>query len=252
MCDNEALCQPSAEARLPVAKEMVPGAVIDYILRSGTEREAKVELLQSWEDGVLLGGVLDDIECGDLIQATETSGSYSFWHPNGMGSDFRRADTVEMNSESFAEKLWKRMQKFVPKFVKIEVDGRMHERGTEGLWKACSVNATLLFARYREGGHFSPHTDGYTIVDFNTRSLYSVLLYLNNCDEGGRTRFMKREARTIDEAGASVHNSHEQENGQFIKDCEGRFRWPEEEVVAVASVEKGTACVFKQDVPHEG
>ena len=29
----------------------------------------------------------------------------------------------------------------------------------------------MLFARYAHGGHFSPHTDGYSIVDFNYRSM---------------------------------------------------------------------------------
>ena len=57
--------------------------------------------------------------------------------------------------------------------------------GFEGTWKAVGVNEHLLFARYTDGGHFSPHTDGYTIVDFNKRSLYTLLLYLNDCQEGG-------------------------------------------------------------------
>lgn len=57
--------------------------------------------------------------------------------------------------------------------------------GFEGTWRACGVNEHLLFARYGPGGHFSPHTDGYTIVDFNCRSLFTVLVYLNDCGGGG-------------------------------------------------------------------
>lgn len=45
--------------------------------------------------------------------------------------------------------------------------------------------------RYKPGGHFSPHTDGYTIWDFNRRSFYSCLLYLNTCGGGGATRMLK-------------------------------------------------------------
>ena len=38
--------------------------------------------------------------------------------------------------------------------------------------------------------HFSPHTDGYQVVDFNYRSMHTLLIYLNTCDDGGGgTRF---------------------------------------------------------------
>lgn len=58
--------------------------------------------------------------------------------------------------------------------------------GFEGTWTAVGVNGHLLFARYDHGGHFSPHTDGYTIVNFNKRSLYTLIIYLNDCDVGGK------------------------------------------------------------------
>ena len=59
--------------------------------------------------------------------------------------------------------------------------------GTRGTWKACGVNDHLLFNKYEPGGHFSPHTDGASIVDMNRRSLYSMLVYLNRCPDGGGT-----------------------------------------------------------------
>ena len=43
------------------------------------------------------------------------------------------------------------------------------------------LNPTLLFGRYKSGGHFAPHTDGNTIIDFNHRSLRSVIIYLSDC-----------------------------------------------------------------------
>ena len=71
---------------------------------------------------------------------------------------------------------------------------------------AVGLNPNMLFNRYHPSGHFSPHTDGYTIVDFNTRSMYSALFYLNDCPkvaelvkslvsslstQGGATRMME-------------------------------------------------------------
>lgn len=49
----------------------------------------------------------------------------------------------------------------------------------EGTWSAYGINHELMFGRYGPGGHFAPHTDGYTVRDFNHRSLYSVIIYLN-------------------------------------------------------------------------
>lgn len=71
-----------------------------------------------------------------------------------------------------------------------------------GTWRAQGIYEHLLFARYDEQGHFSPHTgqqrlllstlwlteaDGYTILDFNRRSYYTVIVYLNDCADGGTT-----------------------------------------------------------------
>lgn len=76
----------------------------------------------------------------------------------------------------------------------------------EGIWTPVALNPVLLFARYQHGGHFAPHTDGSTIVNFNHRSLSSVIIYLNDA-EGGETR-MLQESQTQD----------------LTQDAEGRFR----------------------------
>jgi hypothetical protein len=99
------------------------------------------------------------------------------------------------------------------------------------------VNDRLLFARYGESGHFSPHTDGYTIIDFNKRSLYSFLIYLNDCGDGGATRLF-------------LHD--EQRSQTYSKDDHGRFCWPDSRCVGQAPVRTGSALLFYQDIPHEG
>ena len=77
-----------------------------------------------------------------------------------------------------------------------------------------------------------------TIVDFNARSFCSVLVYLSDAG-GGRTRFMG-----VPREGSAAT--------KFISDEAGRFRFPEREIVGVADAVRGSACVFMQDVPHEG
>ena len=41
------------------------------------------------------------------------------------------------------------------------------------------------------GGHFAPHTDGRVETHMDYQSLYTVILYLNDCKEGGATSLMK-------------------------------------------------------------
>ena len=122
--------------------------------------------------------------------------------------------------------------------VTIARDDRLWEAGLEGEWEACGVNEQLLFNRYAPGGHFSPHTDGATVVDLNRRSLYSMLLFLNRCDAGGAT------ALFAPPEGTSL--------GRFEVDAARRYRWPDAWRADCAPAEAGTALVFSQDTPHEG
>ena len=142
-----------------------------------------------------------------------------------------------MLDEALAEKVWQRVKSFFTETVTITEDQDRYERGLAGTWRAVGVNPRLLFARYGEGGHFSPHTDGYTIVDYNKRSLYSFLLYLNLCEQGGATRMF----------------AHDHCRSQkFVVDEGGRYRWPEALFLDQAKVIPGEALAFYQDVPHEG
>lgn len=47
-------------------------------------------------------------------------------------------------------------------------------------------------------GHFSAHTDGFNIETFDRRSLYSIVLYLNDVESGGggETTFYSEECKT--------------------------------------------------------
>ena len=233
---------PALSLVAPRAKAAAPSSLVSGIVGGG-DCAVAASILRSWPDGVVLADVLSADECDSLVAATEASHLYSFWHPDGStdsNSSFRRADTIEVVSDELADALWSRIRGCagVPATVDVTEDGRLHERGCEGVWDAVGINPTLLFVRYREGDHFSPHTDGSTIVDFNARSFCSVLVYLSDAG-GGRTRFMG-----VPREGSAAT--------KFISDEAGRFRFPEREIVGVADAVRGSACVFMQDVPHEG
>jgi len=108
------------------------------------------------------------------------------------------------------------------------------ERDIEGHWVPVGLNPVKLFARYESGGHFAPHTDGSTIESFNHRSLWSVIIYLNDCD-GGETRMLREEALT-----------------QLALDADGRYRGSPAFAVTSVAPRAGRVLVFHQSLAHEG
>ena len=237
--------RPSLQSVRPVAKSSAGGAALGRALAelaagrgsppAGPPGRRGLEPLPE-VDAFVLEGVLSRAQCAALVGATEASG-YSFWNPDAA-ADYRNAHTVEAHSPDLAAYVWGRIRDQVVPLVEFTTGQGRWERGTEGQWRACGVNEHMLFARYREGGHFSPHTDGYTVIDFNRRSLYTLLIYLNDCPSGGRTRLF--------------HVPGEEETVEFHVDASGRFRWPEGRVTCSAPVAAGSCLVFFQDIPHEG
>lgn len=192
-------------------------------------------------DAFVLENVASETECCSLIKAVEDMG-FSFWNPASDRKDYRNADTVEVTNQVLADRLWGRIKHLCVPSVTISLGQGRWSKELEGTWEAIGVNPNMLFNRYGPGGHFSPHTDGYTIIDYNVRSMYSCLLYLNNCPEGGATRMME-------ESGDAL-TDHSQE--RFLLDEEGRHRFEDHRVRASVSPEPGKLLLFFQDTLHEG
>lgn len=54
------------------------------------------------------------------------------------------------------------------------------------------LNVVKVFrlARYKEGGHFAPHNDGFFVRSATERSLQTFMVYLNGDFLGGSTNFI--------------------------------------------------------------
>jgi len=229
---HEELVSVDMEAIRPVEKRQAKRSqLLDECLAGDDGCRATVRHLAKPLDAFIVSDLLSREESEVLMECARDAG-YSFWNPTVVRAEFRNSDTVEITSESVAEELWRRVQPFVVPRVTVERDGRLWEAGVEGEWEAYGINPHLLFNHYSPGGHFSPHTDGATIVDLNHRSLYSMLVYLNHCPEGGGT------ALFAPPEGTSLC--------MFVVDGERRYRWPEEWKADVAPVEPCTALVFSQ------
>jgi len=176
-------------------------------------------------------------ECQYLIDSAEKAGM-DFWDPSSVSTHpFRRAYTLESNHQPLADLIWERVKDLVvPKVHISESDEHRHEIDIVGDWVPCGINPKILFSRYRDGGHFAPHTDGCTIVDLNQRSLFSCVIYLNSCQVGGQTKL-------YDSAQADC---------KLQPDAEGRLTGQPELVLHSVDPERGRMLVFYHTQIHEG
>ncbi|GBG32316.1 Hypothetical Protein FCC1311_085412 [Hondaea fermentalgiana] len=188
-------------------------------------------------DCVVLDDVLSAEECAYLVSQTEKM-KYSFWDAREeRKTEFRNADTIETHQPEIAALLWNRIKDKLPDPVEITDDDESPrwQRDLEGTWDPYGTNEHLLFARYRQGGHFAPHTDGYNIVSCDERSMYSIVLFLNDCQEGGGTRFYADEQRD-----------------QLVKDEAGRYTGRPDLVRFTAAPKAGRMVIFFHNIMHEG
>lgn len=228
---------PPARAHVVIDKHTHVGDVL--FRRFQAVRESEVDtakrVLADALPAFVVDHVLSQMECDTLIQGIHKENmEYEFWNPDEPNKkDLRNVCTVEVQEEKLAGVLWDRLKDHVVTKVVIEEDDDRFESGMQGTWEAYGINPVLLFANYGPGNHFSPHSDGNNVVDFNHRSLFSVLVYLNTCEEGGGTLIFK-------------------EKHDFIMDDHGRARYPPEAMTDKALAKCGSVLAFSQELMHEG
>ncbi|RNF17028.1 uncharacterized protein Tco025E_04960 [Trypanosoma conorhini] len=204
-------------------------------------------------DVVVVENFLSSAECDELVAACEKVG-YTFWRQKDANAicdegkcggekearAFRVVDTIEATFPQLSQALSERIQKVVhlePKTFDSSATGSadMFSRDLEGTWVPLTLSSNLLLGRYGPGGHFSPHLDGSTVVDLNTRSLYTLLIYLNTCERGGETVMFTGEQADLLELDAKT----------------GKYTGKEVNRVGAVCPKKGSAVFFFCDVLHE-
>lgn len=195
----------------------------------------------------VIDGVLTLDECAALRQQVDSHPELSFWcqgkEADAETMSFRNVKTIEVYSHNLAQLLWRRIENEVGETLNENIFDESaddYEREIEGLWVPSGLNPDSLFARYPSHGSFAPHTDGRAIVDFNNRSHYSVIVYLNDVPlaQGGGTRFYKREAISHLKKGVTGDNEV----------------WTADDDLKVGEVEAvaGRMLIFYQHLVHEG
>ncbi|CAJ1021006.1 putative Phytanoyl-CoA dioxygenase (PhyH)/2OG-Fe(II) oxygenase superfamily [Leishmania utingensis] len=228
--------------------------IIDHVLDHVTEFPTPrvVPMGDGKVDCIVLENVLTHEECDQLIEACETVG-YTFWlqknHHNANGEAacdsaskaVRVVDTIEANFPNLSAKLYERISRVVSLESKCFSENmpnaeELFERDLAGTWVPHALSENLLFGRYRPGGHFMPHADGSTIVDLNTRSLYTLLIYLNDCSHGGETFVFSGEQCSV----------------MYLDEEENRYRGNTARRVGAVHPKKGSAALFYCNLLHEG
>jgi hypothetical protein len=264
-CESEVPSLSVVVPRQKVALNESECAVFEGCLSSNPEEIASsLQIFSPLPRAYVIDGVLTKAECDSLIQEIDSNSALSFWcagnENNPDTKSFRNVKTIEIYSDCFAEMLWQRIRYIIEEKLDINLDDEEDEefeRELKGKWIPCGTNPDSLFARYPSYGSFAPHTDGRAIVDFNKRSHYSIILYLNSVPikHGAGTRFYHSTVLnnlTKQEVYDNVNNNSNDIN--IAEEDSYGMIWTGEEAYHIGEVEAvaGRMLIFHQSLVHEG
>lgn len=152
---------------------------IDPAPESGLQSLVRREAVGQRDDILLLRDFLSREECLEFIEASERRGyeEAAVSTPAGqvVVKDVRNNDRILWDDPGLAAEWWSRCRPFVP--------------AQFGRWRALGLNERFRFYRYRAGQTFRKHRDGSFRREKGEESWMTLMVYLNDGYEGGRTRF---------------------------------------------------------------
>eukprot|EP00026_Physarum_polycephalum_P003113 Phypoly_transcript_03122.p1 GENE.Phypoly_transcript_03122~~Phypoly_transcript_03122.p1 ORF type:complete len:808 (+),score=113.84 Phypoly_transcript_03122:95-2518(+) len=156
-------------------------------------------------------------ECKKCIDSAEALGYKSVdWE---YSKSYRDCDRVVVKDENLAQIIWQRLKSCL---TPDDFRGmRPFGFGNDGNWIPIGINECIRYTRYKPGHKFKPHRDGGFVLTNDVRSVFTVMIYLNDGFSGGETNFFVR--------------------------TESDF---EKQLTLVPKI--GTMLVFNHDVWHEG
>ena len=154
----------------------------------------------------------------------------------------RNNSRLVLFDEDFSNYIWESINKA---FNEMLGDEKIQPFGFDvlkGTWKLCGVNEAMRLNRYsgESKEFFGPHRDAPFCPNGDKRSLYTILIYLNDDFRGGETVFHLPENSCIDTKGCTMDEEIEKHGG--IENFEHIHFSPK----------AGDAVIFKQNIIHEG
>lgn len=179
-------------------------------------------------------------ECGDIIRQIESIG-LTKWTNDESRLSFRDCDTIEIHHEELAQLIWERMKPALNNEeleCEITPESDRYQRDLIGRWIAFGTVNDLLFSRYNEGNHFAIHTDGFNIESFDCRSMFSIVIYLNDLKEG--------------EGGETVFYGTDRNGGMMLRDpVTNKVIGDPSRILASERPKAGSATVFYHNIFHQ-
>lgn len=220
--------KPSLKALVPVCKQSKPAPVLDF---SNKSINSSVTRPIPSKDVLFVHPILTESQIQTLKDFTDEHAT--FWHEDENNKAYRNAYTVEFYHHELAKLIFDHVKNELPQTLSIDRNDEFEHLIAAGEWVIDSVPDRLLLAKYNPGGHFSPHTDGNCVHDFNHRTLYSIIIYLSEC-EGGETAFYEYDAL------------------KKMIQIDNIWRIPTEYELHKVTPEGGKCLVFRQTLVHEG
>ncbi|EFC49496.1 predicted protein [Naegleria gruberi] len=183
--------------------------------------------------------------------------------------EYRNSSRIIYNDKELAQRLWRRMKKHLVRYTFV----RPYGLDNGGHWIPVGVNECFRMSKYEPGNYFKPHVDGQFVRNTDERSVYTLLIYLNEDFTGGETRFLTvvnnvEEGQGLDSSKKVKKLSRSDKKmakKKFAKEATKLNRFndnPEKSLkenstlqfkhLCSVSPKIGSAAIFNHDLYHEG
>ncbi len=120
-----------------------------------------------------------------------------------VAREVRDSSTAVLRDPALAAELYHRVAPHVPARMSGEIGGR----GRVDM-SVAGVHVPVRIYRYEPGQHFGPHQDQSYFGEDGTKSLLTLMVYLNEDFEGGETDFPEQGQRIVPRTGTALLFQH--------------------------------------------
>mmetsp|Transcript_570 Transcript_570/g.968 ORF Transcript_570/g.968 Transcript_570/m.968 type:complete len:306 (-) Transcript_570:99-1016(-) len=189
---------------------------------------------------VVIHNVLNENECKNIMLFMD-SDQVSL-ESVSSNTSIRNNERAVVMSERIAKTLFDRLAPILTQLGQHELECHSSNctdfindgLGMKGTWELSSLNPRFRLCKYQPNGHFGPHYDGDYIIDpISHRSLKTLMIYLNDSFDGGRTCF------------CNDHDMHYDEIRQIY--CS-----PDSMLYAKLKARPGDCLIFDHRILHQG
>lgn len=191
--------------------------------------------VQKVSKGWLLKGVLTALEVKSLKEHTTNFPGVPVGI-DGYLNNYKQGDIVGSIRRSFyspdsSKILFERIKSALP-FIREQDNNPSVDAIESPYWEPVGINPLFRSILYPKNGFLIPHYDAPVVFSKNTTTLMSFVLYLDDCVDNGRTRFIKGET-----------DPEFKDHSQIPK---------EEDVLESINAESGDVLIFDHRVLHDG